>query len=163
MTKPNEADRERATRHRGAMCPTPEAHGFDGAKANEVEASDCNECTAIEFATLREETIKIEGINNDMANGIIAEIRQLLESMPCMHGQHDRGKTPPMMFREWILCAFSKARLQSGERMQDAAASIGEQVGETLHMGNMNLTTCKKVAKAIRELDIKKVLEARDD
>jgi len=48
-------------------------------------------------------------INYEMAKSIIAEIRGTLEELGCCHG-HDMKATPPMFYREAILCAMAKAR-----------------------------------------------------
>jgi hypothetical protein len=49
-------------------------------------------------------SVDIEEINNEMGDGIIAEIGEVLETIGCCHG-HDIKKTPPMMYPEMILCA----------------------------------------------------------
>ena len=52
---------------------------------------------------------QINTINYEMAEGIIAEIHEVLEELGCCC-DHDMQSTPPMFYREAILCAIKKAR-----------------------------------------------------
>lgn len=40
---------------------------------------------------------------------IFNELRHTLAAVGCRHG-HDHAATPPMFFREWLLCALGKAK-----------------------------------------------------
>lgn len=39
---------------------------------------------------------------------ILAEVAGTLDALGCRHGLHDAGHTPPMMYREWLLCCVGK-------------------------------------------------------
>lgn len=51
---------------------------------------------------------QVDSINYEMSEQIIAEIRETLEQLGCCHG-HDMKSTPPMFYREAILCAVKAA------------------------------------------------------
>jgi hypothetical protein len=52
-----------------------------------------------------------EKVNKDMGEGIIFEIGETLRELPCMHGEAGEGHkgTPPMFYREMILCCMARA------------------------------------------------------
>lgn len=53
--------------------------------------------------------LRICEINDDMSTGIFNEIGEMLEGMGCSCGeQQTRENTPPMFYREWILCVMKK-------------------------------------------------------
>jgi hypothetical protein len=52
-------------------------------------------------------SVDIDEINNEMGDGIIAEIGEVLAEVGCCHG-HDIKATPPMMYPEMILCAVKR-------------------------------------------------------
>lgn len=81
------------------------------------------------ITTHTEEAVKLAGINEDMARGIFTEIREFLESYPCMHeSDNNRKTTPPMMFREWIACVMCKLK----EQGEEAVAVRTEECAEIL-------------------------------
>ena len=59
---------------------------------------------------------QINQINYEMAEGIIAEIRETLEKLDCCHG--NAAETMPMFYREAILCAMEKAREEGRAEMR---------------------------------------------
>ena len=61
---------------------------------------------------------QIDSINYEMAEGIIQEIRQTLEDLGCLHG-HNMENAPPMFYREAILCAVAKARMDYANELID--------------------------------------------
>lgn len=69
---------------------------------------------------------QIATINYEMAEGIIHEIRDTLAMVGCCHG-HDMEDTPPMFYREAILCAIKKAHDQ-GAAVRERDQEMGERV-----------------------------------
>ena len=53
---------------------------------------------------------RLAEINADMASEIIAEIGELLQELPCMHGMPHSKSTPPMFYRENIICIMAMLR-----------------------------------------------------
>ena len=39
----------------------------------------------------------------------LSMVRERLEVHGCLHGTHDGGQTPPMMYPEWVDCVVAKA------------------------------------------------------
>ena len=69
---------------------------------------------------------QINQISYEMAEGIIVEIGQTLVELGCCHG-HDMKSTPPMFYREAILCAMKKTR---DERDVDWERAVREVRGD---------------------------------
>ncbi len=60
----------------------------------------------INAATAASKKLVIDAeFNCEMADGCLHEIAETLEQLGCCHG-HDGKGTPPMMYREWMLCAM---------------------------------------------------------
>lgn len=70
---------------------------------------------------------QIDAINAEMAAGIIAEIRDTLKELGCCHG-HDMASTPPMFYREAILCAMAKAKKEGAEAERERIKKACEDV-----------------------------------
>jgi len=78
---------------------------------------------------------QIAELNAEMADGILIEIRDLLTELGCCHDKGTHAATPPMMFREWIICTMAKARKDERERLNDCCPcflpSHGNETGCT--------------------------------
>ncbi len=63
-------------------------------------------------------------MNADMADGIIREIGQFLNTCECSHGKDSHDSTPPMMYAEWIVCVMAHLK-ETSEQQGHAAALAG--------------------------------------
>jgi hypothetical protein len=83
-----------------------------------------------------ERRIKDAELNTEMAGGCLSEIRGFLESQECCHGKPHPGATPPMMYREWIMCVMAKQQKRSdaleaeNERLRELVEGNDQESGD---------------------------------
>lgn len=53
---------------------------------------------------------EIEELNAEMADEILREIGETVDGLPCCHGPSRTGSTPPMFYRERMLCVVATLR-----------------------------------------------------
>lgn len=71
-------------------------------------------------------------IDNDMADGIFAELKEILESMPCYHG--DIKSPVPMFFPEHFMCIRSFAIEETYKRIISLLQAEGMNVAANVVM-----------------------------
>ncbi len=59
--------------------------------------------------------LELEGWQDE----VLHEVAQTLSQLGCSHGKGEAqfGATPPMMYREWIICVVAHAVQQERERL----------------------------------------------
>jgi len=90
---------------------------------------------------LEAEVRRLEGSEMElgMADGCLNEIREVLQSIGCVHGPGSHAGTPPMMYGEWIVCVVYSAAREAHDKVNairgvlatrkseaDKCAEIGE-------------------------------------
>ena len=67
--------------------------------------------------------LEAQAINADMGDAILDEIAGTLKELGCSHGPDAHLSTPPMFYREWMLCVMGSA-IRSATR--DLEAQVRE-------------------------------------
>ena len=70
--------------------------------------------------------LEAQAINADMGDAILDEIAGTLKELGCSHGPDAHLSTPPMFYREWMLCVMGSA-IRSATR--DLEAQVREARG----------------------------------